>query len=58
MSGHTRPAGLLSNLLAYALLALPLPTHADQTQTLDRPQRTHNSSGSAAAPDASPSRPN
>lgn len=64
MSGHTRPAGLLSNLLAYALLALPLPTHADQMRTLDRPsiQFAHSASCSAAglgaATDARPSRPN
>lgn len=29
---HTRQAGVLANLIALALLTLPLPTHADQQQ--------------------------
>lgn len=64
LRSHTRQAGLLSNLLAYALLALPLPTHAYTAQALDRPsiQRAHSASCSAAclgaATDARPSRPN
>lgn len=61
LRSHTRQAGLLSNLLAFALLALPLPTHADTTQALDRPevQLGHNSAtGLGAAPDVRLSRPN
>lgn len=64
LRSHARPAGLLSNLLAYSLLALPLPTHAYGQQALDQAalQLANGSSYSAActnvAADAQPSRPN
>ncbi len=32
---HTRLAGLTTNFLAIALLALPIPTHATLKQSLD-----------------------
>lgn len=64
LRSHSRPAGVLSNLLAYSLLALPLPTHASAQLAVDQApiQLAKHCRYSAATPsaasDAQLSRPN